>query len=109
MNLTKFEKISKTPEFKFIYQNGTKWHSRVAVVYFLADTKSRFAVVASKKVGKAVIRNRVKRRLKVAFTQIQNELKIGNYIVVARNEAANVEFSQIVGNLRWSFKRLGLL
>ena len=61
--------LTKKSEFHKVYEHGAKQVGRFLVVYLLpADDMAR-AVVASKKVGNAVNRNRAKRLLREAFRQ----------------------------------------
>jgi RNase P protein component len=65
--MTAWRSLSNKNEFHKVYEQGAKQVGRLLVVYLLpADDMAR-AVVASKKVGNAVKRNRGKRLLREAF------------------------------------------
>lgn len=67
------------------------------------------AVVASKKVGKAVKRNRAKRILRALFFGFKDAVKKGKYIFVARSELTEISFFNLEKSLRRGFKKLGCL
>ena len=56
---------------------------------------------ATKKLGKAHIRNRVKRRLRAAVSQIfpQRALPQNDYVVVGRFNTANIPFEQLKADM----------
>lgn len=58
--------LAKNTEFQKVYGSGTKRVGRFVVVYLLSAKDFGSAVVASKKVGGAVQRNRAKRLLREA-------------------------------------------
>ncbi len=65
--MTAWRSLTRKSEFHEVYEHGAKKVGRFLVVYLLpADDMAR-AVVASKKVGNAVKRNRAKRLLREAF------------------------------------------
>lgn len=67
--LRRYEKIKKSSEFLTIYKRGVTKESQHFKVAILPNNLqwSRFGVTAGKKIGKAVQRNYVKRRLREYF------------------------------------------
>jgi ribonuclease P protein component len=59
--------LTKKQDFQKVYEHGAKKVGRLLVVYLLSADDMARAVVASKKVGNAVKRNRGKRLLREAF------------------------------------------
>ena len=59
--------LSKKSDFHEVYEDGVKKVGRLVVVYLLPAEDTARAVVASRKVGNAVRRNRAKRLLREAF------------------------------------------
>jgi ribonuclease P protein component len=106
LKINKFDSISDSKEFSRVYQSAKKWHCDLAVVYFLESDTSRFAAVASKKIGKAVVRNRVKRLFRAAFSTLSSDLKDGIYIFIAKSGADKVPFDKICKSFRWALKRM---
>lgn len=106
MKINKFDSISDSKEFSRVYQSAKKWHCDLAVVYFLESDTSRFAAIASKKIGKAVVRNRVKRLFRAAFSTLSSDLKDGIYIFIAKSGADKVPFDKICKSFRWALKRM---
>ena len=74
MAWTKKSRISKSRDFQIIQKTGQKWKSTDFLFIFLPSnhrrtsfsTQSRVGLVVSKKVGNAVIRNLIKRRIREA-------------------------------------------
>jgi ribonuclease P protein component len=69
--------------------------------------KAGFSV--SKKIGNSVVRNRTKRRLKECFRALIPELdKKHNYIIVAKESAAQAEYTELLTSMRITLKKAGL-
>lgn len=106
--MKEFSSISKKDEFDKIYSCAKKWHNEFVVIYFLADEASKkFAPVASKKIGNAVLRNRAKRILRSAFFECQNNLANGAYVLIAKRPIVGIKSTKLQKTLIWSFKKIG--
>jgi ribonuclease P protein component len=83
-------RLSRSRDFDAVYRRGRSVSTRYLVLYaFLrpdeAEEESRLGLAVSRKVGGAVERNRVKRRLRAAFEQLQESLPKGrDFVLIAR-------------------------
>ena len=92
----KVDKIRKSRDFRLIQRRGSKLKSRDFLFIFLpfhrvpnADNHSRFGLVVSKKVGNAVCRNLVKRRLREGCRRNKYLLTASlNVVIIAFASAA---------------------
>lgn len=67
--LTPLERIRKNKDFSTLYRKGSRYRGTYFHLVYLAGAFAfpRLAVVVSKKVGNAVVRNRIKRRIRALF------------------------------------------
>jgi len=96
--LTPHERIRKKRDFINLYKNGSRYRGRYfSLVYRPSPfSASRLAVVVSKKVGPAVTRNRVKRRLRDLFRRNKGLIpEPTDIIVVARKEIVDLDVSEL--------------
>lgn len=87
------EKLKKPWEFRRAYQNGNKYWNRYFVIYVLHNhfNHLRLGITVSKKVGKSVQRNRVKRLIRESFRQLRTRVKVGyDIVVVGRTPACRL-------------------
>ncbi|MBO4354028.1 MAG: ribonuclease P protein component [Clostridia bacterium] len=118
--------ISENHLYKKVYAKGDKVFCKHIVVYVLTDyhaarlaranplkTKvNRVGITVSKKLGKAVVRSRVRRIIREAYRIIQTEenLKKGKLIVIVGREAAvDAKSTDVEKDMRYAFAKLGMI
>jgi ribonuclease P protein component len=78
--VSKRSRLSRSTDFQRVYRQGSSTASRFLVLYFFkrsaeaSASAPRLGLSVSKKLGGAVVRNRVKRLLREAFTACQEQL-----------------------------------
>jgi ribonuclease P protein component len=88
--LTPLERIRRKSDFASLYRDGSRFRGHHFTLVFRRNglDHSRLAVVASRKVGSAVIRNRVKRRFRELFRRNKALLTESlDLIVITRPES----------------------
>lgn len=104
-------KLRKNVEFRAVYKRGKSFSNQLLVLYVYKNKKStnRVGISVSKKVGKSVIRNRVKRLIKESYRLNNYNLKTGyDLIFIARVAASGKSYNEIEEALKNLFKKAGL-
>lgn len=96
-------RVKKNKEFQEIFKKGKSFANRQFVVYSLkrpGQTHFRIGLSVSKKLGNAVKRNQIKRYIRQAFLELEEELQNEyDYIIIARKPAADMDFFDIKSSL----------
>jgi ribonuclease P protein component len=92
-------------------KNQTVYHRLLILVYAQNELDiSRTAVVASKKVGNAVKRNRIRRRIWAAVDQQWNEIKPGwDLIFYSRNAIVDADYLEILNAVKHLLGQAGVI
>jgi ribonuclease P protein component len=96
-------------QFSLVYAEGKSWSGKEIVVRALPNTlnTSRFGFVVSRRVGKAVVRNHIKRLLREIVRQVP--VKTGwDIVLIARVPAAAANFENLRKSVKGLFARAGL-
>ena len=89
--VNKRSRLSRSSDFQRIYRQGSSTASRFLVLYYFkrpaaaGEETPRLGLSVSKKLGGAVVRNRIKRLLREAFRAMQEQLAEDyDYVLIAR-------------------------
>jgi len=104
-----FCSLTKRGDFKKVFELGSKFPSQFIIIYALPNGLNycRLGLAVNRKVGDAVVRNRLKRRLREIFRkQLTDRPLRYDFVVVARSVAAHAEFADLQTIIIKLFSRL---
>jgi ribonuclease P protein component len=109
--LRQAQRLRSTSEFEETYKQRRSHAGRFMVLWLRRGEGAslRLGVVASKTIGKAVQRNRAKRRLREAW-RINRHYLAGDcdVVLVARRNILTAEWPDIIDELAWLTRKVGL-
>ena len=98
-------------DFQRVYRRGKSFVSPLIVTYVIKNNNNnlRIGITTSKKIGKAVQRNRCRRIIRAAFYMLNSEIKNGYDIVfVARSKTPFVKSTDIYCYMKKHLKTAGI-
>jgi len=104
--------LKKNHEFKRLYNKGKSAASQYAVVYCKRNGKpeNRLGIAVSKKLGGAVERNRMRRRLKEVYRLNENKLSSGyDIVLIARARSMFSRFCELESSILSLFRKLKII
>ena len=115
--MIKLQSLNQSKQFQQILKKD-KIHSIYLTIYFaniyknikMNSKKLKISFIVKKKIGNAVKRNKIKRRLKAAIQKILKEKKDINlnyaYIVFGRENAYDIDYSFIYKEMSKVFNKI---
>lgn len=104
--------MKKNHEFRRLYSKGKSVASASLVVYFRHTDRgyNQLGITVSTKVGNAVCRNKIRRRLREIYRLSEEKLESGlDIVVVARNKAAFSDYHRLEKDFLYCCGKLGIL
>ncbi|MFA5498174.1 MAG: ribonuclease P protein component [Candidatus Cloacimonadia bacterium] len=104
--------ITKTVEYNEVYRSHRRYQGKyfnLLVHFSSAEECIGIGIIVSSKVGKAVIRNKLKRRIKGFLHGYKGSLPKGvKVVIIAKREAATIDWTELCKDLEDSFKSISL-
>lgn len=103
--MRKSYRVKSEKDFQKVFHQGESKANRQFVVYKLPKKEQkhfRVGISVGTKLGNAVLRNKIKRQIRHALSDISKEMNLDNevdFVVIARNPVKNMEFLEIKSSL----------
>lgn len=110
MGLSRASRLRRPAEFRRVHQAGRRASNRylaITAARLEGEAQPRFGLAVGKRVGGAVVRNKVKRRLRELLRTLDVE-DGWNLVVSARPAAAEAGFDDLAKSLGTLAERLGV-
>lgn len=104
--------IKRNNDFRRVYSKGKYASSESLVLYYIKKKTGmvRIGITTSKKVGKSVVRNRMRRLVRENIRLIYDQLIPGmDLVIVVRKADPSADFHSIGKELRYLLKKLDIL
>lgn len=112
MRFSRKRRITRSIEFRRVREEGTSYRARNLILAVLADEALpwiKAGFITTRRLGDAVVRNRVRRRLRAILVEQGDRILPGRYLVtVARQPASEASFQTLKREWIWLGHRAGI-
>ena len=105
---TKTQRVRRRAEFQTVFERGVRVHGRYLTLLMAPSSggRSRLGIVASKKLGAAVARNRAKRLIREVFRQHQPRTERPvDVLVIPRRELFDAVYTSLEDDFQSACRR----
>ena len=101
-------RIKQSEEFRRIQKSGRRFHTKHFIVCSSVPSEPtcRFGLTVSRKVGNAVVRNRVKRLLRESIRRSRAGWSGGDVVFIAKTTSASATQSEVLQQVQDAFARI---
>lgn len=107
----KSARLRKRADFMRLSNNANKQTQRGFLVVWLENELDsvRLGITVSKKVGSAVVRNRIKRFVREIYRVLRHQLPAVDINIIARHESARMNFDSTSREINNALARIGAI
>lgn len=98
-------RLKKQKDFDLVFKKGTRVFSKSLTLLYIKADSLKIGISLSKKHGKAVVRNKVKRLIRAVVRNYVNTINDSYYIVVLPKVADKYDYFVFLKDLEYTLKK----
>lgn len=100
--------LQKSADFSRIISNQQSYKNKYFSLYYKESDSTLYGITVPKKVGKAVIRNKLKRQIKNIISHNEKYIQSSyNYVIIIKEPALQLDYEALSNNLLDLMKKVG--
>ncbi len=99
------KRLKKQKDFDLVFNKGARVYGKSLSIIYLKYKSLKFGISLSKKHGKAVVRNRIKRLIRASFNNFYEKINDNYYIVIMPKRAENYDYFEFSKDLEFLLKK----
>ncbi len=100
-------RIKKNEEFQAILKKKKSIVSHKYVIYYRNNNEHlKVGISVSKKLGNAVVRNKIKRQVRMMVQEVFDKTQKRDFIIIVRNKYLHDSFSSNKDNLEYLYNKI---
>ena len=109
--LPKIRRLTKNGSFGYVYKNGSCAYGKNMTLLYVNNTNAsvRVGFSVNNKIGKAVVRNKVKRRMRAYTATVVDKLSGCQCVFVAKVGIDKISYRSLSNEMEHLFKKANLL
>lgn len=100
--------IKKSDDFTNIISTGTNLKNKYFSIYYKESKKTLYGITVPKKIGVAVVRNKLKRQVKNIISNNEKYIQFNyNYVIIIKEPTLKLNYEGLSNNLLDLMKKVG--
>ncbi len=102
-------RLKKNKDFRFLFNKGKRCQTSNLILIYHRSRSIKVGFSVSKKHGKSVQRNRIKRLLRASFNTVKNDFDANVYMIFLPKVRDNYSFDIFSRDMRYLLEKEGFL
>ena len=87
--------LKKSEEFTEIIKNNQSFKSKYFSIYYIKSDKNHYGITIPKKIGNAIVRNKIKRQIKNIIYNNEKNIQLGyNYVIIIKEAVLDLNYAE---------------